>query len=344
MSFYKSVLRPLLFLLNPEVVHNLSMAFISRGILKGRAFHDPILEQEVFGVRFKNPLGLAAGFDKNAVALDYWEEFGFGHVEIGTVTPRAQKGNPKPRLFRLARDQALVNRMGFNNDGARTIAHRLAAAKPNIPYGVNIGKGMDTPLENASADYREAFQQLRNYGAYAVVNVSSPNTPGLRTLHDKEPLLQIVREMKTLDAQKPIFIKVSPDLGPEALDEVVDVALETGVTGLIASNTTVLRTNLREDPHEVGGLSGAPLRDLSNQTLRHLYKRAGEKLILIGVGGIFDGQDLYDKIACGAHLCQVYTGWVYEGPSMAASAVEQLVGLMRVNSIKSLRDLRGSKA
>lgn len=344
MSLYKSVLRPLLFLLNPEIVHNLSMGLISRGILKGPTFHDPILEQELFGVKFKNPLGLAAGFDKSAVALDYWEDFGFGHVEIGTVTPKAQKGNEKPRLFRLLKDQALVNRMGFNNDGARTVAHRLAAAKPSIPYGVNIGKGMDTPLESAADDYREAFRQLKSFGAFAVINVSSPNTPGLRTLHDKGPLLAILGEMKALDPAKPIFIKVSPDLGPEALDEVVKVALEGGAAGLIATNTTVLRTNLREDPHEVGGLSGAPLRELSSQTLKHLYRKAGDKLILIGVGGIFDGQDLYDKIASGAHLCQVYTGWIYEGPAMAATALEQFVGIMRVNGVKSLEELRGSKA
>lgn len=344
MSLYTSVLRPLLFLLNPETVHDIGMALISRGIFKGRDFHDPILEQNLFGVPFKNPLGLAAGFDKNAVALDFWGDFGFGFVEVGTVTPNAQPGNPRPRLFRLPKDKALINRMGFNNDGARTVSHRLASARPSIPFGVNLGKGFETPLERASEDYREAFRQLRNYGAYAVVNISSPNTPGLRSLHDKAPLIDILRAMKEVDVEKPLFIKVSPDLGPEALDEVVEVALSEGVTGLIATNTTILRTGLHEDPGEPGGLSGTPLREAANRTLAHLHRAAGDRLTLIGVGGIFDGQDLYDRIAAGAHLCQVYTGWIYEGPSMAAKVLEELVGLMRVNGFSSLDELRGSKA
>jgi dihydroorotate dehydrogenase len=343
MSLYTSVIRPLLFLLNPEIVHDLGMALISRGIFRGRICENPILEQEVFGVQFKNPLGLAAGFDKNAVALDYWGDFGFGFVEVGTVTPSPQKGNPKPRLFRLPRDKALVNRMGFNNDGARAMSIRLNAGRPAIPYGVNLGKGFDTPLEEAAKDYADAFRQLKSQGAYAVVNVSSPNTPGLRTLHDKGPLLEIIQAMREIDPAKPLFIKVSPDLGPTALDEVVDVALAQKLTGLIATNTTVLRTSLTEDPREAGGLSGAPLKKQSNEVLRHLYKAAGDKLILIGVGGLFDGQDLYDKIACGAHLCQTYTGWIYEGPSMAAKCLEELVGLMHVNGVKNLEELRGSK-
>jgi dihydroorotate dehydrogenase len=302
------------------------------------------LAQELFGVRFQNPLGLAAGFDKNAVALDYWGEFGFGFVEVGTVTPRPQPGNPKPRMFRLPRDKGLINRMGFNNDGARAVAHRLASARAAIPYGINLGKGFDTPLERASDDYREAFDKLGSYGAYAVVNISSPNTPGLRTLHDRTALVEILKALRTVRSDRPLFIKVSPDLGPDALDEVVEVALEHAVAGLIATNTTVLRTGLVEDPHEVGGLSGAPLKRQANEVLKHLHRASQGRLILIGVGGIFDGQDLFDKIACGAHLCQVYTGWVYEGPSMAAKCLEELVGLMHVNGFKSLDALRGAHA
>lgn len=344
MSLYTSVIRPLLFLLNPEVVHDVGMALISRGIFKGRKFEDSVLSQELFGVRFENPLGLAAGFDKNAVALDYWGEFGFGFVEVGTVTPRPQPGNPKPRLFRLPRDKGLINRMGFNNDGARSVAHRLASARPTVPYGINLGKGFDTPLEQAANDYREAFDKLGGYGAYAVINISSPNTPGLRTLHDRAALVEILEAMRGIRTDRPLFIKVSPDLSPDALDEVVEVALEHRVTGLIATNTTVLRTGLTEDPHEVGGLSGAPLKRQSNEILKHLHRASQGSLVLIGVGGIFDGQDLFDKIACGAHLCQVYTGWVYEGPSMAAKCLEELVGLMHVNGFKSLADLRGTHA
>jgi dihydroorotate dehydrogenase len=344
MSLYRSLLRPFLFLLDPEIVHNLSMALISRGIVRGRVYENPALEQELLGTRFKNPLGLAAGFDKSAVALDNWQDFGFGFVEVGTVTPRAQAGNPKPRLFRLPKDKALLNRMGFNNDGARTVAHRLAAARADIPFGVNLGKGLETPLERAADDYEEAYRQLRSHGAYHAVNVSSPNTPGLRTLHDREALVAILRRMRALDDSKPILVKVSSDLAPEALDEVADVAMEEGAAGLIATNTTVLRTSLSQDPGEVGGISGAPLRQTAREAVRRLYRRAGDRLVLIGVGGIFDGQDLFDMIAAGASLCQTYTGWVYEGPNMAADALEQLAGFMHVHGFKSLQDLKGSRA
>lgn len=344
MSLYTSVLRPLLFLLNPEIVHDLGMALLSRGIFRGRAFTDPVLEQEFFGTRFVNPLGLAAGFDKNAEALDYWAEFGFGHVEIGTVTPRPQPGNPRPRLFRLPRDKGLINRMGFNNAGAEEVGRRLAVARPNLPYGVNLGKNKETPLEAAHEDYARAFDRLHEYGAYAVVNVSSPNTSGLRELQDKGALLRILASLKAIDPEKPLFIKLSPDLGDEALEECVAVALDGGATGLIATNTTVLRTGLLDDPHEVGGLSGAPLRRRANEVMKQLHRASQGRLVLIGVGGICDGQDVYDRIAAGAHLVQVYTGWIYQGPSMAADCMEQLVGLMHVNRMESLAELRGTAA
>lgn len=344
MGFYAAVVRPLLFLLPPETAHRLGMAVLARGWLRAPAFSDPVLEQELFGVRFPNPLGLAAGFDKNAEAVSHWGQLGFGFAEIGTVTYRAQPGNPPPRLFRLPADRALINRTGFNNDGARAIATRLASARPALPIGVNLGKSKDTPLEAAAQDYAESFKLLRSFGAYFVVNVSSPNTQGLRTLQEKGPLLEIVGALRAVDPDRPTFVKVAPDLETEALDEVVEVVHEARLTGIVGTNTTIRREGLTFAPEEEGGLSGEPLRKRSNEILAHLYRSCDRSVVLIGVGGIFDGSDLYQKIACGAHLCQVYTGWVYGGPGMVPAALRTLVDLMRRDGVGSLAELRGRKA
>ncbi|MCB8933632.1 MAG: quinone-dependent dihydroorotate dehydrogenase [Fimbriimonadaceae bacterium] len=344
MGFYAAVVRPLLFLLPPETAHRLGMAVIARGWLRAPSFADPILEQELFGVKFANPLGLAAGFDKNAEAVAHWGALGFGFAEVGTITYRAQPGNPRPRLFRLPADRALINRMGFNNEGARAIATRLAAARPALPIGVNLGKSKDTPLEAAFQDYSESFKLLRKLGAYFVVNVSSPNTQGLRTLQEKGPLLEIVHALREVDAERPLFVKVAPDLESEALDEVVGVVHEAKLTGIIATNTTVRREGLATSIDEEGGLSGEPLRRRSNEVLGHLFQSCDRSVVLIGVGGIFDGLDLYEKIARGAHLCQVYTGWIYGGPGMAPAALRTLVDLMRRDGVASLADLRGTRA
>ncbi len=318
------------------------MAALQKGIFRARQFQDPRLRQELFGVSFSNPLGLAAGFDKNAVALNYWDRLGFGFVECGTITFHAQPGNPRPRLFRLPEDKALINRMGFNNDGARAVATRIAEAKPKIPVGINLGKSKITELQDAAGDYQESYRLLHRLGDYFVVNVSSPNTPGLRSLQNKESLREIVAAMKEVDSSRPLFIKVAPDLEFAALDDVVDVALQAQVTGLVATNTTLSREGLMHDPGEAGGLSGQPLRERSSEVIRHLYRSMPRNMILMGVGGIFNGTHLYEKIRCGAHLCQVYTGWIYAGPHMAPDTLEQLVMLMQRDGVSSLAELRGS--
>lgn len=341
MGLYESVVRPLVFRLEPEFVHDAAMTCLRAGLIRTREVLSPLLQQELFGVMFRNPIGLAAGFDKNAAALNAWGDLGFGHVEIGTVTYRAQPGNPKPRLFRLPADLALINRMGFNNDGAETIASRLEDSGA-IPIGVNLGKSRIAAIENAVEDYAASYRLLHRYGAYAVVNVSSPNTPGLRRLQDRKPLTDIIQALMEIDPSKPLLVKVAPDLEPHALDEVVDVALQTGCQGLIATNTTLERTGLTHDPNEEGGLSGAPLAARSDAVLSHLAKASQGKLVLIGTGGIFTGDDLYRKISLGAHLGQIYTGWVYGGPSTIPRMLEQLVGRMQREGIMNLAELRGS--
>ncbi|HEY0868351.1 MAG TPA: quinone-dependent dihydroorotate dehydrogenase [Fimbriimonas sp.] len=342
MSLYESIVRPLAFNFDPERVHEVAMALIEKGTFRAKPFHDARLEQTLFGVRFPNPLGLAAGFDKNARALDYWHLLGFGHVECGTVTYRAQPGNPRPRLFRLPQDRALINRLGFNNDGARAVAGRLASASAQIPVGINLGKSKLTELDDAAKDYQESFRLMHRFGDYFVVNVSSPNTPGLRTLQEKGPLLEILSAMKEVDRSKPLFVKVAPDLETSALDEVVEVVHQAGLTGLIATNTTVGRQGLRNDPGQEGGLSGVPLREKSNAFLSHLYKSCNREMVLIGVGGIFNGADVYLKIRLGAHLCQLYTGWIYGGPHMVPEALAQLVRLLEADGYASLAEARGT--
>ncbi|MBN9503506.1 MAG: quinone-dependent dihydroorotate dehydrogenase [Armatimonadetes bacterium] len=345
MSLYGSILRPLLFCLPPETAHELGMKVLQRGWVKARDFHHPILEQEYFGVKFKNPLGLAAGFDKNALVLNHWHQLGFGFVEIGTITWHPQPGNPKPRMFRIPSHQGLINRLGFNNQGAREISSRLAASKPQIPVGVNLGKSKITELADAPKDYQDSYRLLNKNGSYFVVNVSSPNTPGLRNLQEKGPLIEIIQAIREVNPDRPLFVKVAPDLEFPALDEVLQVAQDMKITGLIATNTTISRDILPPNTpnrDETGGLSGQPVKQRADEVLAHLAKNSKD-LTLIGVGGIFDGQDLYDKIARGAHLCQIYTGWIYGGPHTVPNILEEFVGILQRDGIKSLEELRGSK-
>lgn len=323
MGLYESFLRPLAFQIDPEKVHEMAMNAIEKGLIPGSQNplqKDPV---ELFGVKFPNRLGLAAGFDKNALAIDHWHRFGFGYVEIGTVTWHAQPGNDRPRLFRLPDDKALINRMGFNNDGANAVAERLAKSHPKIPVGVNLGKSKITPLEEAHEDYRQSFEVLQNYGDYFVVNVSSPNTPGLRTLQDREPLIRIFDALRTVNAQKPLFVKVAPDLTEEALAEILGVAVEMKLTGIIATNTTISRENLRTKDEtlkaQAGGLSGRPVYEKSNQVLSFLSQNAPKEMILIGVGGVFTRDDYEAKRGLGAELVQIYTGWIYGGPKLVPS-------------------------
>lgn len=341
-GLYNSVIRPLAFLCDAERIHDMALWGISRGFFRAPWFYHPMLKQTLFGVEFLNPIGLAAGFDKNGVALDQWHRLGFGHVEAGTVTYYPQPGNPRPRLFRLPQERALINRLGFNNLGARAIATRLGVAKRQIPLGVNLGKSKVTDLTDAAKDYQESYRLLHRFGDYFVVNVSSPNTPGLRTLQEKEPLLDILSAMREVNPDKPLFVKVAPDLEWPALDDVVAVAHEAKITGLIATNTTITRAGVLNDPNQEGGLSGAPLLARSNEVLAHLYKSCDRSMILIGVGGIQSGADVYEKIRLGAHLCQLYTGWIYGGPTMVPAANQALAALMTRDGVGSLAELRGS--
>jgi dihydroorotate dehydrogenase len=340
---YQSLLRPLAFRFDPEWVHERALKLLERGLVSAPAHYDPRLEVELFGVRFANPLGLAAGFDKNALALDHWHQLGFGHAEIGTVTFHSQPGNPKPRMFRLPEDKGLINRLGFNNQGAAALAARLAKAAPKLPYGINLGKSKITELADAPEDYRKSFQLLHRFGDYFVVNVSSPNTPGLRTLQEKSALQDILSAMHEVDSTRSIFVKVAPDLELPALDEVVEVAVEKKLTGLIATNTTISRDGLSRDPGETGGLSGAPLREKANRALAHLYGSCPKDMILIGVGGIMSGADVYEKIALGAHMCQIYTGWIYGGPNFVPTAMRELAHMLEIQGIKNVAELRGTK-
>ncbi len=318
MSAYERLLRPILFRMDPERVHNVALWAIARGLIRGKLLVDPRLERTVAGIRFPNPLGLAAGFDKNGVALDRWKDMGFGFAEAGTATWLAQPGNPKPRLFRLPEDRAVINRFGFNNSGAAELANRLRAAQPGIPIGINIGKSKAAPLEQAIQDYEQSFSALKHLGDYFVVNVSSPNTPGLRTLQEKGPLTELLSTLRKLDGNTPLFVKVSPDLSNEDLLDVVEVAKTCRFTGIVATNTTLSRDGLSTSIVQDGGLSGKPLFARSNECLRILSEASQGELILIGVGGVFSGDDLRGKLELGASLVQIYTGWVYGGPKSAA--------------------------
>lgn len=299
------------------------------GFVRGAPFlgQAKVLEskpQTLFGVRFPNPVGLAAGFDKNALAADKWHAFGFGFVELGTVTYHPQPGNPRPRLFRFPQNEALINRMGFNNDGAAILAQRLSNLKAPIPLGINLGKSKVTPIDKAAEDYQESYRLLHSFGDYFVINVSSPNTPGLRTLQDKGPLLEIIQAIREVDATRPLFVKVAPDLEWAAVDDLIDVAQSTGLTGIIATNTTLSREGLPGGSDEAGGLSGLPLREKSDAVLGYLREHTKPECVLIGVGGISTADDVKRKMDLGASLVQLYTGWIYRGPMMVPAMLKEL--------------------
>jgi dihydroorotate dehydrogenase len=299
------------------------------------------LQRRVFGLTFPNPVGLAAGFDKDAKLYDELSLFGFGFIEIGTLTPQPQPGNPKPRMFRLPEDHALINRMGFNNDGVQAAHLRLRKRKPGLIIGGNIGKNKGTLNADAWKDYEICFRALFDVVDYFVVNVSSPNTAGLRELQEKEPLLNILnnlqklnRELSSANAQetkpKPLLLKISPDLSEAALDEIIEVCQTTRLDGIIATNTTIERCSLKSDGKVItacgaGGLSGLPLKDRSTEMIRYIHKRAGGNLIIIGVGGIHSAQDAIEKINAGASLVQLYTGFIYEGPCLISQINKALL-------------------
>lgn len=341
---YKLLFRPLLFLLPAETAHSVTMGTFKiiaqipglRGLIKYfYSANNRSQRINIAGLNLKNRVGLAAGFDKNGKYVDALACLGFGSVEVGTVTPLPQPGNPKPRLFRLKRDEALINRMGFNNDGAGIIAARLRKKKPGIITGMNIGKNKDTPNENAVDDYEKCFSELFDVADYFVVNVSSPNTPGLRELQEKEELRKILFRLQKVNSEragvrlKPIFLKISPDLTLAQLDDIVEVVLETKIAGIIASNTTITRENLRTPDSRLlaigsGGLSGRPLTTPGTEMIRYLSLKAQGKFSIIGCGGIFSANDALEKINAGAELVQVYTGFIYEGPSLVKRICKKL--------------------
>ncbi len=326
---YKLFIRPILFWFDPEEVHYFTFRII-RLVSKIPGFpslfrtlyevKDKRLEREVFGLKFKNPVGLAAGFDKDAKLYKELSNFGFGFIEIGTLTPVGQEGNPKKRLFRLKEDSAIINRMGFNNGGVKEAVKRLKSNK-NILIGGNIGKNKLTPNENAVQDYEICFEALFDYVDYFVVNVSSPNTPNLRALQDKKPLtdlLQTLQNKNNVKANpKPILLKIAPDLTNEQLLDIIDIVNETKIAGVIATNTTISREGLlSENKIEIGGLSGKPLTNRSTEVIRFLSEKSNKSFPIIGVGGIHSAQDALDKLEAGASLIQLYTGFIYEGPKL----------------------------
>ncbi|HNF06649.1 MAG TPA: quinone-dependent dihydroorotate dehydrogenase [Mycobacterium sp.] len=305
---------------------------------------DPILASTVFGVRFPGPLGLAAGFDKDGLGLHTWGPLGFGYAEVGTVTAQAQPGNPQPRLFRLPADRGLLNRMGFNNHGAGQLALRLARHHPDVPIGVNIGKSKATPPERAVDDYRSSARLLGPLAAYLVVNVSSPNTPGLRDLQAVEALRPILTAVLA-ETSTPVLVKIAPDLSDEDVDAVADLAVELGLAGIVATNTTISRAGLRTpgvDALGPGGISGPPVADRALAVLRRLRARVGDQLVLISVGGIETAEDAWQRITAGAALLQGYTGFVYGGGLWAKGIHDGIAARLHAGGFASLAEAVGS--
>ncbi|HEU5131804.1 MAG TPA: quinone-dependent dihydroorotate dehydrogenase, partial [Pyrinomonadaceae bacterium] len=336
---YRSLLRPLLFRLPAETAHELALHSLSLvpASLLAKRINDPALSIERFGLTFANPIGLAAGFDKNGIALQPLAALGFGFIEAGTVTYHPQPGNPRPRLFRLSEDQALINRAGFNNEGAAAFAQRVANNRPDCVLGVSIGKSKITPLENATEDYLASFELVYDIADYVAVNVSSPNTPQLRELQQSQQLEALLSALQTrraeLQKHVPLLVKLSPDLERRDLETIVEVIERLKIDGIIATNTTISRENLRTDAKRIaacgeGGLSGKPLKNTSTRMIAELYELTGGRIPLVGVGGIFTAEDAWEKIAAGASLVQIYTGFIYQGPRIAQEINEGLAKIL----------------
>lgn len=346
---YEALLRPLLFSLDAEKAHHVGMAGLkAMPVPMAKAWRQnaraerPSLETTVAGLRFPNPVGLAAGLDKNAEALIGLFGLGFGFVEVGTVTPRPQAGNPLPRLFRLPEHTALINRLGFNNEGMAAMKARLERLswRPG-PVGVNLGKNKDTPNEQAVEDYVACAETLGPLGDYVVVNLSSPNTPGLRALQEPEALAAILSAVRAKLPTRPLFLKIAPDLTDEAVDAAVDVAASIGISGLICTNTTITRPVEHPLAKEAGGLSGRPVFQRSTEVLKRAFQRSQGKLPLIGVGGVFDGDDAFAKISAGASLVQLYTGFIYGGPGLPRRVLDRLEARLAEVKLGSIAEAVG---
>jgi len=361
---YKTFVRPVLFTQNPESIHNFTihaLGFASRHAMlrgaTGAIFGSPQLPVDLFGLHFPNPIGLAAGLDKAGEAVPIWHALGLGFSELGAVTWHAQPGNPSPRVFRAVSAEGIVNRMGFNNGGARAMAEELARWRqcdewPAHPVGINLGKSKTTPLDQAAADYAQSFETLRHNADFFVVNVSSPNTPNLRQLQDRSALDGIFAALQEVNGNnagphRPILVKLAPDLTFEAIDEILQLAGPRNIAGIIATNTTITRPEtadpiLQRVYAETGGLSGRPLRARSTEVIRHIYKQTGGSLPIIGVGGIFTADDAWEKITAGASLLQVYTGMIFEGPGIARALVRGLQHRLHREGFKCVKDAVGS--
>ncbi|TXK45932.1 quinone-dependent dihydroorotate dehydrogenase [Pontibacter qinzhouensis] len=340
---YKTLIRPLLFKIDPEKVHYLIVDVLKTGYklplsktISNSLFQvtDPRLERELFGIKFPNPVGLAAGFDKDARLIDEFANLGFGFIEIGTLTPKPQPGNPKPRIFRLPPDGALINRMGFNNGGVDAAVERLRNRKSKVIVGGNIGKNKVTPNEDATSDYLYCFKALYDVVDYFAVNVSSPNTPDLRALQEKEPLKQLLLALQEQNSKmpkaKPILLKIAPDLNEAQLNDIIEIAIEAKLAGIIATNTTISRDGLTTPKATVtdlgaGGLSGKPLTKHSTEIIRYLRQHLPPHIKLIGVGGIMSADDALEKLQAGADLVQLYTGFIYEGPALISQINKKLL-------------------
>lgn len=362
---YRSLLRQLLFRLPPETAHELALHSLSlapglfRYLLAPRTNRTPVWDLMRFGLRFSNPVGLAAGFDKDAIALQSLAALGFGFIEAGTVTYEPQPGNQRPRLFRLPQDKALINRAGFNNRGAVAFAHQVAAHRPDCILGVSIGKSKSAPVEKAVEDYLKSFELVYPAADYIALNVSSPNTPGLRELQRAEQLEALLQALQRRNREMseqslraglmPLLVKLAPDLEPEDLKDIVDVVKRTAVVGLIATNTTTHRDGLRTPKEQIaacgeGGLSGMPLRQRSTNMIATLYNLTAGAVPIIGVGGIFTAEDAWEKICAGASLIQLYTGFIYEGPRIAQEINKGLGKMMILSGFDSLDAAVGSRA
>ena len=363
MSVYRKIYSTLLSRIDPETSHDIALRLLSLSgasrvtrTLSSRIFclHDARLRIRVLDLEFPNPLGMAAGFDKNGVAVSGLAGLGFGHIEVGTVTPQPQPGNPKPRVFRLVGEGGLINRLGFPNVGADQVQRNLAKqSRPRgVIIGVNIGKGSTTPLEAANEDYVRCLSSFYEYADYLTINVSSPNTPELRTLQRKDLLTSLIRSIvaagkelsRKLECRvKPLLLKISPDLDLYQLDEVLDVAVNNGLGGIVATNTTISRNGLVSAQRlESGGLSGHPLREASTRVIRRIYSRVGNELAIIGVGGIFSSEDAWEKLVAGASLVQAYTGFVYEGLAFAKKVNQGLLRIMERNGVKTIGEIVGT--
>lgn len=337
-----ALLRDILFNFDAESVHHFSMnalkslskvELLQKSFAKSFQYHNSSLEKQVFGLPFRNPVGLGAGFDKNALYIKEIATIGFGFVEIGTVTPLPQPGNDKPRLFRLPKDKAIINRMGFNNDGVKAVAARLRTTKKNIIIGGNIGKNKETPNENAWKDYEICLNELFDCVDYFVVNVSSPNTPGLRELQEKASLHKILSRLQTINHgrinTKPLLLKIAPDLTVGQLDDIIELSQEIKLSGLVATNTTISRKGLKSEKESVeqigtGGLSGMPLKEKSTQIINYINRQTNGSIPIIASGGVFNGVDAKEKLAAGASLVQLWTGFIYEGPGIVKNICRDL--------------------